>query len=115
MPRRKRDHLKRAIANAIAYTQDSASWVIVLHDQFAGVHEDYAAYLQLILHAQIQTQEMLEDFWKKALGTATVDWVPYTTLKAAFEPKQLAAVADRSKSGKGRLKKKDSPVLPSSP
>jgi hypothetical protein len=105
MPRRKRDHLKRAIANAISYTQDAASWVIVLHDQFDGVHEDYAAYLRLILQVEFQAGAMLQDFWKKALGTEEVNWEAYTTIKAAFENKQLAAVSGRTKSGKGRLKK----------
>lgn len=107
MPRRKRDHLKRAIANAISYTQDAASWVIVLHDQFDGVHEDFAAYLELILHAQAQSKAMLVDFWKKALGTEEVNWEAYTTIKTAFEPKQLAATEGRTKHGKGRLKKRD--------
>lgn len=105
MPRRKRDHLKRAIANAISYTQDAASWVLVLHDQFDGVHEDYAAYLGLILLSQSQTKEMLCDFWKKALGTEHVSWEEYTTIKTAFEPKQLEAVSGRTQHGKGRLKK----------
>ena len=105
MPRRKRDHLKRAIANAISYTQDAASWVIVLHDQFAGVHDDYAAYLELIMVTQAQAKAMLLDFWKKSLGTDEVNWEAYTTIKTAFEPKQLAASAGRTKSGKGRLKK----------
>jgi hypothetical protein len=106
MPRRKRDHLKRAIANAISYTQDAASWVIVLHDQFAGVHDDYAAYLALILQVQAQSKAMLVDFWKKALGTDEVPWETYTTIKTAFEPKQLATVQGREKHGRGRLKKK---------
>lgn len=110
MPRRKRDHLKRAIANAISYTQDAASWVIVLHDQFEGVHADYAAYLELILVAQAQTGSMLRDFWKKALGTDEVNWESYTTIKTAFEPKQLAAVAGRAVHRKGRLKKADTHI-----
>jgi len=105
MPRRKRDHLKRAIANAISYTQDAASWVLVLHDQFEGVHADYAAYLELILVAQAQTGAMLRDFWKKALGTDAVNWESYTTIKGAFEPQQLAAVEGRAIHRKGRLKK----------
>jgi len=105
MPRRKRDHLKRAIANAISYTQDAASWVLVLHEQFKDVHADYAAYLELILVAQAQTGAMLKDFWKKALGTDEVNWEAYTTIKTAFEPKQLDAVENRGIHRKGRLKK----------
>jgi len=110
VPRRKRDHLKRAIANAISYTQDAASWVIVLHDQFGEVHADYAAYLELILHTQAQAKAMLVDFWKKALGTDEVNWESYTTIKGAFEPQQLAAVEGRAIHRKGRLKKKDTVI-----
>jgi hypothetical protein len=113
MPRHKRDHLKRAIANAISYTQDASSWVMVLHHQFAGVHDDFAAYLALILQVQAQSGAMLMDFWKKALGTDEVPWEQYTTVKNAFEPKQLAAVAGREKHSKGRLKK--APVTAESP
>jgi hypothetical protein len=109
MPRHKRDHLKRAIANALSYTQDASSWVIVLHEQFVGIHDDFAAYLALILQVQAQSGAMLLDFWKKALGTDEVPWERYTTVKNAFEPRQLAAVATRSKHLKGRLKK--APVI----
>lgn len=104
MPRRKRDHLKRALANAISYTQNAASWVAVVHDQFAGVHADYAAYLELIAHSLLQSNAMLESFWERALGTAEVNWEHYTTVKGAFQPEQLEAVAGRNIHGVGRLK-----------
>jgi hypothetical protein len=77
----------------------------VLHDQFEGVHDDYAAYLELILVSQAQTKEMLKDFWKKALGTESVPWEEYSTIKTAFEPKQLEAVSGRTQHGRGRLTK----------
>lgn len=105
MPRRKRDHLKRAIANAIGYSVDAACWIIMMHKQFEGVHEDYAVYLRLILQTQFQVRAMLEDFWKKSLGTDPASWEKYCTTRAAFYPKQLESVANRTKSGKGRLKK----------
>lgn len=79
MPKRKRDMIKRRMAQAIYGVDRSLMFLKELHEMFSGVHDDYAQYLELICVSLINTQEMMKDFWVKAWGTFPEDIDSYRT------------------------------------
>jgi hypothetical protein len=91
MPRTKRDKLRRYLANAISYIDDSLAWIMVLHEVFLPVHPEHAAYLQLTATLLLQAQEQMKDFWLKTWGPGAENWKDWATVMPAFErgPKEV--------------------------
>jgi hypothetical protein len=68
MPRKKRERLKRIMAQAHYHADESIRRVAQLHDMFEPVHPTHAEYLMLICQSIYQSQEMMKDFWQKSWG-----------------------------------------------
>jgi len=68
MPRRKKEQLRRRLAQAYHDLDRCKSRLASLWGEFRGVHDDYAEYLAVMAAGADQLQELIRDFWARAWG-----------------------------------------------
>ncbi len=68
MPKTKRDLLKRQLAHAHNNLEIAAKHVIVVHEQFAGVHDDYAMMLSEMINGCMMINYCIDRFFADAWG-----------------------------------------------
>lgn len=66
MPKKTKDFLKKDAAQATHNLERALADIKDLHDRFAGIHDDYAEYLQFIAILIMQAQEEVYKFAKLA-------------------------------------------------
>jgi len=69
MVSRKRDRLKKTMAQSLNHVEKAAEGLAALHKLFEPAHPEYAAYLDAQITTLLTVMEWMLDFWKKAWGS----------------------------------------------